>query len=144
MTSADTVKEQQETNSFNNDKQAATGWLSSIALLSGIGAIAASSCCVLPLFLAAVGASAGVFSVFQSLAEWKLPILAVSGISVVGAWYSWWRKRNRNSCSTTGCSNQKTSSIPTMLLFVSTMIIALAFSWDKIEPVLLKAIRGNY
>jgi mercuric ion transport protein len=142
MTSADAFKEQHETTSLNNARQAATGWLSSIAILSGIGAIAASSCCVLPLLLAAVGASAGVFSVFQSLAEWKLLILAGSCISVAGAWYSLWRKRVSISCSTTECPTQKNGTTPLVLLSLSTTIIILAFNWDKIDPVLLKAIQG--
>lgn len=143
MTSTDAFKEQQESNSSNNERQATTGWLSGIALLSGIGAIAASSCCVLPLLLAAVGASAGVFGAFQTLAEWRIPLLSVAGVSILGGWFSWWRKRNVDCSSMASCSTSTTTNTSVTLLSISSLILVLGLSWEYIEPLLLKIIKGH-
>ena len=128
----------------HKEKQAdTTKILGGFAAIAGIGAVLASSCCVFPLLLAAVGASAGMFAAFQQLAEWRYALLGVASISVVSSWYSWWKKRSIDCCSTIECATNNKSTTTFSLLSLSTVLIMLAFSWEYIEPVLLKVIRGH-
>lgn len=117
--------------------------LGGLAAFAGIGAILSSSCCVLPLGLAAIGASAGVFGAFQMLAEWRLPLLSVAGLSLIGGWLTWLKARNADCCSTSSCSTNVRTNTSLLLLSLSTMIIVLGLSWENIEPLLLKIIKGH-
>ena len=80
---------------------AAPKWLAALGLAAGLGAVIASSCCVIPLGLAAVGAGAGVFGGLELLAEWRVPFLSVSALAIVGGWGAWWWKRP-DACVATG------------------------------------------
>jgi mercuric ion transport protein len=139
MTAKDTISNADH--SVENRKK--VGLLGSVALVSGLGAIAASSCCLVPLGLAAAGASAGVFSSFEALAEYKTLILGFSAVFLVGGWASWWHKRSTDCCSTSDCSTTDRNKTNAVLLSISSVVIATAFVWDRIEPLLLKAFRGH-
>ena len=45
-----------------------TGYLATIGLATGLGAVAASTCCVLPVVFAGLGAGAGTFAALEALA----------------------------------------------------------------------------
>ena len=51
------------------------GLLGFVGAIAGLGAIGASSCCVLPLALASVGAGSGVFSFLEFLAPSRTPTI---------------------------------------------------------------------
>ena len=141
MTSTNDVTSVQDTNSEANGQIPTPKVLGGIAAFAGIGAILASSCCVIPLVLAAVGASAGVFAAFQTLAEWKTQLLLVAGISIFGGWFSWWKKRNDNCSSAASCSMSTRINASVTLLSLSSLIIIFGLSWEYIEPLLLKFIK---
>lgn len=143
MTSTNDVTTAKSSTSEPNNVTAAPKVLGGLAAFAGLGAILASSCCVLPLGLAAVGASAGVFGAFQTLAEWRIPLLSVAGVSVLGGWFTWWKKRNADCCSTSSCSTNVGTNTSVILLSLSTLIIVLGLSWENIEPLLLKIIKGH-
>jgi hypothetical protein len=69
------------------------GYLAAIGLATGLGALAASSCCVLPLALAGLGAGASVFTVLEGLAPLRWPLMAASGLALVGAWFVYARRQ---------------------------------------------------
>jgi hypothetical protein len=58
------------------------GYLAAIGLATGLGALAASSCCVLPLALAGLGAGASVFTVLEGP---RAPAVAANGGKRTGA-----------------------------------------------------------
>lgn len=74
-------------------------WFASLGLVAGLGAVVASSCCVLPLGLVALGAGAGVFGVLNEIAAWRVPFLSVSALAVAGGWGACLMKR-RDACTT--------------------------------------------
>ena len=127
---------------FQEQKSNNTKILGAVAAFSGFGAVLASSCCVLPLVLAGIGVSASVFSVFQRLAEWKYPLLGIASISLLCGWYSWWRKRETDNCSTAECSSNTRTTTAIPLLSISTVLVIIALSWGYFEPMLLKIIKG--
>ncbi|GDX37787.1 hypothetical protein LBMAG20_00020 [Methylocystaceae bacterium] len=143
MTSTNDVTSVEDAKSEANEQTSAPKVLGGLAAFAGIGAILASSCCVLPLLLAAVGASAGVFGAFQTLTEWRIPLLSVAGVSILGGWFTWWKKRNVDCSSMSSCSTSTTTNKSVTLLSVSSLIIVLGLSWDYIEPLLLKIIKGH-
>ena len=120
------------------------GLISGVALFTGIGAIIASSCCVIPLLLAAIGASAGVFTAFQMLAEYKNTILVLSGTCLLGGWFIWFRNRHvPDCCSANDCPSPSQRKTTLTLLLVSTLVVLIALGWEHLEPSLLKMIKGH-
>ena len=112
--------------------------LALVGIATGIGAIAASSCCVVPLVLAAFGAGAGVFGMLEALASWRVPLLIVSAIGVAVGWFAWWRKRNASCEVGSACATPASSRTSLTLLVLASLIVATAIGWDHIEPALLK------
>lgn len=140
-----------DTNSVNNvtdsegetNKTSTTKILGGLSAVTGIGAIIASSCCLVPLMLTAIGASAGVLSAFQRLAEWRYALLGIAGVTVIGGWISWWNKRNSSCCSASQCNESDSRRTTVMVLTISTAFIIIGLSWEYIEPSLLRYVRGR-
>jgi mercuric ion transport protein len=86
MTIHDAARETTSTASSPSAARAASKWFAALSLAAGLSAVVASSCCVIPLGLAALGAGAGVFSGLELIAEWRIPLLAVAALAIVGGW----------------------------------------------------------
>ncbi len=142
MTTTNEITSDQNRNELVSEKIPSSNALGSLAAFSGLGAILASSCCVIPLGLSAIGASAGVISAFHSFESMRLPFLGVASVALLGGWYVWWSKRNAVYCSTSNCSSPTTRNSTVAMLSLSTFIILLGLSWGHIEPFLLQAIKG--
>jgi mercuric ion transport protein len=123
--------------------RAAPKWLAALGLLGGFGAVAASSCCVLPLGLAALGAGAGVLGGVEYLTGWRTPLLALSALAVAGGWAAWRRKGPVVCASGSSCATLRRSRGTLALLLVASVVVTVAASWDYIEPALLKMTRGR-
>lgn len=122
---------------------AAPKWFAALGLVAGLGAVVASSCCVIPLGLAALGAGASVLGGLEMVAEWRVPFLAVSALAIVGGWGAWWWKRPAGCVSGSACASPQRSHTTLSLLLCASLIVVLAASWDYIDPVLLKLFRGR-
>lgn len=122
----------------------ATGGLpGAIGIVAGLGAIAASSCCVVPLTLAALGAGAGIFGTLETLASWRMPLLVTSGIWVEAAWFAWWQNR-RKTCETgSTCTTRPRTGMPLTLLLLATLTVVAAIGWDYLELPLLRLVRST-
>jgi mercuric ion transport protein len=117
---------------------AAKSTLDFVGIATGIGAIAASSCCVVPLVLATFGAGAGVFGMLEALTPWRVALLVISGFGVALGWFVWWRKRSASREIGSACAKPSSSRISLALLLVASLIVASAISWGYLEPALLK------
>lgn len=122
---------------------AAPKWFAALGLVAGLGAVVASSCCFIPLSLAALGAGAGVLGGLEMVAEWRVPFLAVSALGVVGGWGVWWWKRPAPCASSSACASPQRSRATLGLLLSASLIVALAASWGAIDPMLLKLLKGR-
>lgn len=120
-----------------------SGLLATLGIAAGLGAVAASSCCVIPLALGALGAGAGIFSGLEAIAAWRTPMLAVSALAVATAWWSWWRKREAVCMTGSACATPRRSRTTLALLSVASVIMAIAAGWNYLEPVLLRLMRMN-
>ncbi|MCP4563888.1 MAG: mercury transporter MerT [Bosea sp.] len=122
--------------------RAADGLLGVVGIVTGLGAIAASSCCVVPLTLAFLGAGAGIFGALEALVSWRTPLLVASGVGVAVGWFAWWQRRRATCEPGSACAARPRSRASLSLLFLATLIVVTAISWDYLEPSLLKLVRS--
>lgn len=128
--------------SLSAKESASPRWFAAMGVFAGVGAIIASSCCVIPLGLAALGVSAGVLGGLEQVAAWRVPLLVVSGLGAVGGWIAWgWRKRTCIAGSS--CASPERSPTTLTLLLCASVIILSAASWGYIDPMLLKFFRSR-
>ncbi|MBG0802877.1 mercury transporter MerT [Methylocystis sp. H4A] len=122
---------------------AAPKWFAAFGLVAGLGAVVASSCCVIPLGLSTFGAGASLLGGLEAVAMWRAPLLSVSALALVGGWGAWWLKRPAACASGASCgSSTRSRATIALLLCASTAVIAAA-SWSYIDPMLLKFFRGR-
>jgi mercuric ion transport protein len=118
-------------------------WFAALGLVAGLGAVVASSCCVIPLGLAALGAGAGVLGGLETVAEWRVPFLAISALAIVGGWGAWWWKRPAPCIPGSDCASPQRSRATLGLLLCASLIVALAANWGYIDPILLTILKGE-
>jgi mercuric ion transport protein len=117
-------------------------WFAALGLVAGLGAVVASSCCVIPLGLAALGASASVFAGLELISAWRVPLLAATALAIGGGWSAWLMKRPVICASKANCASPERSRSTLVLLFCASAIALAAASWSYIDPALLKLFRG--
>ncbi len=141
MTINDTAQETTPAVSSPSDVSSSSPkWFAALGLVAGLGAVIASSCCVIPLGLAALGA--GVLGGLEMIAEWRASFLLVSALAIVGGWGAWWLKRATACVSETTCAPHRSRATLALLVCASRAVLAAA-SWGYIDPVLLKLLRGR-
>ena len=118
------------------------GSVAALGAITGLGALAASSCCVLPLVLGGLGAGAGVFMVLGVLAPLRVPLMAASILTVVVGWFVYARRRQSACGSDRSCAAPRRSPAALMLLSLATLLIAAAAAWGYFEPALIKMLRS--
>ena len=143
MTITDSAQETTPTDSASPVAPAAPKWFAALGLVAGLGAVIASSCCVIPLGLAALGAGAGILGGLETVAAWRVPLLSVSVLAIVGGWGAWWFKRPVACASGAACASPKRSRATLALLLCASAIVLAAASWSYIDPVLLKLFKGR-
>lgn len=119
------------------------GWLAGIGATVGFGALAASSCCVLPLALAGLGAGSAVFSGLEMLANWRLFLQGSAVLVLLAAWGAFLRRRSAVACGIgESCAARPASRGTRLFLSLGTAFVVLSLIWEPyIEPFLLKFIR---
>ena len=104
------------------------GLLATLGLATGLGAVFAASCCVLPFVIGGLGAGAGVFAVLEVLADYRTPLLVISAALVTGAWVIYFRRGRARSTA--------------VALSLASVLVITAASWSSIERPLLKIVRA--
>ncbi|TLG71871.1 mercuric transporter MerT family protein [Methylocystis sp. B8] len=130
--------------SSSSAARATPKWLAALGLVAGLGAVVASSCCVVPLALAALGAGASVMGGLEAVAAWRVSLLSISALAVVGGLAAWWLKRPV-ACASAGaaCAATDRSRATLTLLVCASVLVLTAASWSYIDPILLKLLRGR-
>lgn len=119
-----------------------TGWIAALGAAAGLGALVSSSCCVLPLALAGLGAGTAVFSGLEMLANWRPFLLGGAGLVLLTAWAMFFRGRSAVCRTGSTCAAAITSRRAVMLLGLGSAFLALALVWEPVvEPILLKFMR---
>lgn len=110
------------------------GWLAGGAAVAGLGALAASSCCVLPLALAGLGAGGAAFSALAVLSGLRPLLLGVALLALTAGWVLFFRRRS--------CAPPASSTLMAVRLGGGTALAGLALLWGPyFEPILLRIVR---
>lgn len=118
------------------------GSMAALGAITGLGALAASSCCVLPIVLGGLGAGAGIFTVIGVLAPFRTPLMAASVLAVVVGWFLYARRRQA-ACGPDGsCTAPRRSPTALVLLSLATVLIIAAAAGGYFEPALIKMLRS--
>ena len=108
------------------------------ALAAGslLAALAASSCCILPLILFSIGVSGAWISNFTRLAPYQ-PIFVVVTLACLGAGAWIGRRMTDATCGEPGvCARPLPRRLVKVALVVATMLVAAALGVDFFAPLL--------
>lgn len=106
---------------------------------SSAAVLAACSCCILPMVLAAAGLSAGLSSILAPLGWLHLPMTAVSMVAVAASWFVVLRKYRRKCHCDFQAAHKWFLNPQIIMLLVATVLSFIAAAWGSFEPTLMKA-----
>ncbi len=102
-----------------------------------LGAVAASSCCIVPLLLFSLGVSGAWIGNLTRLAPYQ-PIFVVATLACLS--YGYWlvRRARRTACAAgAACSGPLPNRAVTTGLVVATLLVAAAVAFDFLAPLIL-------
>jgi mercuric ion transport protein len=119
-----------------NKKLALPNTLAALGLLTGLGALALASCCVLPLALAVVGLGGAWLAGLGGLLPYQPYLLAMAAAAVGAGWFV--TLRRRASCKPeSGCARRSPGWATFGALGLSTLLVVLAATWGEFEPAVM-------
>jgi mercuric ion transport protein len=102
-----------------------------------LGALAASSCCILPLVLFGLGVSGAWIGTFTQLAPYQ-PYFIAATIACLGYGYRLVYRSSKLVCAEgEACARPLSSGLVRLGLFVATGLVAVAIGFDLLAPLLL-------
>lgn len=120
----------------------ATGWFAGIGTAVGLGALAASSCCALPLALASVGVTGAALGGLELLAGLRPFLLGGAALAIAVGWFLFFRRR-AVACDNDGvCVAPGSPKHTAAFLALGTALVGAAAIWQPyVEPILLQLMR---
>lgn len=109
-------------------------WLAAGGL---VGALAASSCCILPLVLFSLGASGAWLGNLSALSPYQPIFVAITlGLLGSGFWLAY--RRPKAACDGSGvCARPASGGIVKLALWGATLLVAAALAFPYVAPTLL-------
>ena len=118
------------------------GMLAGLSVLLGGSAVFVTSCCVVPLSLAALGATGAVSGFTEAFAPYNAYLLGVSALALGGGWFNFFRW-NRSVCVADGtCAAPATRRWGAVGLGIASLIVFVAFTREHLEPLLVGSWLG--
>ena len=114
-------------------EQARARWIVAGGIL---GALAASSCCILPLVLFSLGISGVWIANFTALAPYK-PYFAAGTIALLSYGYYLVYVRPKQACADGSCARPLPNRVVKSSLWIATVIVIIALAFDFIAPLFL-------
>jgi mercuric ion transport protein len=114
-------------------ERARARWIAAGGIL---GALAASSCCILPLVLFSLGISGAWIANFTALAPYK-PYFAAGTIGLIGYGYYLVYVRPKQACADGSCARPLPNRLVKSSLWMATVLVVVALAFDSIAPLLL-------
>ena len=104
-----------------------------------LGALAASSCCIIPLILFSLGIGGAWVGNLTALAPYKPFFVAgTTGVLGYGFYLVYWKPR-RACADDAECARPVRSHLVEIALWIATVLVAAAFAFDYVAPLLLSA-----
>ena len=115
------------------------GWQRLFAVGGILGALAASSCCIVPLVLFSLGIGGAWIGNLTALAPYKpLFVAGTTGVLGYGFYLVYWKPR-RACADDAACARPIPSRLVQIALWIATVLVAAAFAFDYVGPLLLRA-----
>jgi mercuric ion transport protein len=120
-----------------------TGFLAGAGAVVGLTALVSSSCCIVPLALAGLGATGAVFSGLEFLAAIRPFLLGTAAVALLAGWWLYFSRQRSLACHSYGtCAAAGTSWRTIGILALGSTLVGLAAVWAPyIEPFLLRLVR---
>ncbi|TDX22123.1 mercuric ion transport protein [Modicisalibacter xianhensis] len=137
----DTSKDQ----TLNRGEQTTTSRTGRKGLLASgsvIGAVLASSCCILPLVLFSLGISGAWMSNLAALEPYQ-PVFLVFTLVMLGVGFYTVYRKSKTACRDDACGTQGYCGTPLadrvikIALWSATALVVLALAWPYIAPLFL-------
>lgn len=110
-----------------------------VAIGGILGAIAASSCCIVPLILFSLGIGGAWIGNLTALAPYKpLFVAGTAGFLGYGFYLIYW-KPQRACADGAACARPIPSRLIQLALWIATVLVIAAFAFDYVAPLLLRA-----
>jgi len=104
-----------------------------------LGALAASSCCILPLILFSLGIGGAWIGNLTVLAPYQPFFVAgTTGVLGYGFYLVYWKPR-RACADDAACARPVSSRLVQIALWTATVLVASAFAFNYVAPLLLRA-----
>ncbi len=118
-----------------DERQGDTG--TNVAAAGGIiGALAMTSCCILPLALFSLGATGAWIGRMAALYQYKWLILAFSGAALAYGFYKVYWQAPR-ACAGANCAHPLSHRIVKSSLWAATVIVAASLLFPYVTPSML-------
>src|SRR5882762_6195705 len=102
-----------------------------------LGALAASSCCILPLVLFSLGISGAWIGNFTQLAPYQ-PYFIATTLGFLGAGYWLVHRASKRACAEAeACARPLPNRLVKAALIVATILVGAALGFDFVAPLLL-------
>ena len=102
-----------------------------------LGALAASSCCILPLILFSLGVSGAWIGNFTQLAPYQ-PYFIATTLGFLGAGYWLVHRASKRACAEAeACARPLPNRLVKAALIVATILVGAALGFDFVAPLLL-------
>ncbi len=111
------------------------GWTGMAALGSVLGAVGASSCCVLPVALFTLGATGPWIGELTALSPYQPYLLAFS-IAAIGLGILELRRRARIECAGESCAAPRRRILAKAALSFAAALVILNLVWPRMVPLL--------
>ncbi len=110
-----------------------------IAVGGIFGALAASSCCIVPLILFSVGIGGAWIGNLTALAPYKpIFVAGTAGLLGYGFYLVYWKPR-RACAEGAACARPISNRLVQLALWIATVLVIAAFAFDYVAPLLLRA-----
>jgi mercuric ion transport protein len=110
-----------------------------IAVGGIFGALAASSCCIVPLILFSVGIGGAWIGNLTALAPYKpIFVAGTAGLLGYGFYLVYWKPR-RACAEGAACARPISNRLVQLALWIATVLVIAALAFDYIAPLLLRA-----
>jgi len=124
---------------LNRDSENRTVQRGPVLLVAGglIGALAATSCCILPVALFGLGIGGAWIGNFTQPAPYK-PYFVAAAVVCLGAGY-WrvWRSAKAGCAADEACAQPLRTGIVRTMLIAATLLVIAALGFDYIAPYIL-------
>ena len=102
-----------------------------------LGALAASSCCIVPLILFSLGIGGAWMGNLTALAPYKPIFIAITvGLLGYGFYLVYWKSK-RACADGAACARPLPNRFVKLGLWAATVLVAAAFAFDYVAPILL-------